>query len=234
MYMCDCYAHKVQNPPPHTIRCLKDAGPSSLWLIHRPSQELRTLKRWLFSPSLLAKYALGISQPQRQVRGANRAARAGIITANIAGKPRFIWKDGVPNIELELDYIEGCSALDALRANALSEQDIRSASRLLGQIVAKLAVAGLFHRDMTLSNIIIAEGREPIVLHLIDTVGIRPMRRSIPEFARMLERLAVQPTFEKIDIPSTIWMPLLLEALRPLAGHNRRGVLRWLKEHRQL
>lgn len=231
--MSDCYAHYVLNPPPHTIRCLKDAGPSSLWLIHRPSQELRTLKRWSFSPSLIAKYILGISQPQRQVRGANRAVRAGVDTANIAGQPRFIWKDGVPNIEIELDYIEGSSALDVLRSNTLSDQELRSASRLLGQIVAKLAVAGLFHRDMTLSNIIIEKGRDPIVIRLIDTVGIRPMRRSIPEFARMLERLVVQPAFEKIDIPSTIWMPLLLEALRPLAPYNRRGVLRWLKEHRQ-
>jgi len=232
--MRDCYAHIVQNPPPHAIRCLKDAGPSSLWLIHRPSQELRTLKRWLFSPSLIAKYIIGISQPQRQVRGAIRAAKAGVDIANIAGHPRFIWKYGVPNIEMELDYIKGCSALDAFRANSLSKQELRNVSKLLGQIVAKLAVAGFFHRDMTLSNIIIAEGRDPIVLQLIDTVGIRQMRRSIPEFARMLERLAVQPASEKIDIPSTIWMPLLLEALRPLAPHNRRGVLRWLKEHRQL
>jgi len=209
-------------------------GPSSLWLIHRPSQEPRTLKRWQFSPALLAKYALGISQPQRQVRGANRAARAGVDIANIAGQPRFVWKAGVPNIEIELEYIEGCSALDALRSNILPKQDLRNASRLLGQIVAKLAVAGLFHRDITLSNVIIEEGRDPIVIRLIDTVGIRLMRRFIPEYARMIERLSVQPADEKIDIPSTIWMPLLLEALRPLAPHNRRGVLRWLKEHRQL
>ena len=232
--MSDCYAHNVPNPPHYTIRCLKDAGPSSLWLIHRPSQELRTLKRWLFTPALMAKFILGISQPQRQVRGANRAINAGIDAAYITGNPKFVWKDGVPNIEMELNYIEGCSVLDALRTNALTEKELRNASRSLGQIVAKLAVAGLFHRDMTLSNIIIEKGSDPLALHLIDTVGIRRIRRSIPEYARMLERLAVQPAFEKIDIPSTIWMPLLLEALRPLAPHNRRGVLRWLKEHRQL
>lgn len=231
--MGECYACDVQNPPPHTIRCLKDAGPSSIWLIHRPSQELRTLKRWVFSPSLIAKHLLGISQPQRQVRGANRARRAGVDTACIAGQPRFCWKDGVPNIELELDYVKGCSVLDALRTKSLSEEELRAASRLIGQIVAKLAVAGLFHRDMTLSNLILEENENPMVIRLIDTVGIRLMRRSIPEYARMLERLVVQPAFEKIDLPPVIWMPLLLEALRPLAPHNRKGVLNWLKQHRQ-
>ena len=120
-----------------------------------------------------------------------------------------------------------------MREQKLSQTELRRASAVVGQIVAKLAVAGLFHRDLTLTNLIVKAASEPIQIQVIDTVGVRRIRRPVPEIARMLERLGVQLDASHIPAPPTAWMPLLLEAMRPLAPKTRQAVLRLLKQRRR-
>src|SRR5262245_41150249 len=115
------------DPPAHAVRTLKDAGRRSVWLIHRPQEQRRTLKRWGLGPFMLLKLALGIAQPQRQAAGARHLEKAGIDTARVAGRWRLAWNRG-PLVELELEYVEGRSALDMARDRGLAEGDLRRAS----------------------------------------------------------------------------------------------------------
>ncbi len=223
----------MPKPPAHAVKCLKSAGLNSVWLIHRPGEEPRTLKTWPVTIELLLKIILGIAQPQRQIRGAKRLARAEVDPATVCGSWRFVRRDRRSFVQLELDYVPGPSALEALREQNLSQVERRWAAAAVGRIVAKLAVAGLFHRDLTLTNLIVKEASEPAQIHVVDTVGVRRLRRPVPEIARMLERLTVQPDFNRIPVPRTVWMPLLLAAMRPLAPTTRQAVLRTLKRHRR-
>ncbi len=233
MRECCCYPRHVSKPPPHAVKCLKSAGINSVWLIHRPGEERRTLKSWPVTPGLLVKLMLGIAQPQRQVRGAKCVARAGVDPATVCRPWRFARREGRLLIELELDYVPGPSALDALNEQKFSEAEVRCTAAAIGQIVAKLTVAGLFHRDLTLSNLIVKSASEPAQIRVIDTVGVRRIRRPVPEIARMLERLGVQLSISQIPAPPAAWMPLMLEAMRPLAPKTRQAVLRSLKQHRR-
>ncbi len=223
----------MPKPPAHAVKCLKSAGLNSVWLIHRPGEEPRTLKTWPVTIELLFKIVLGIAQPQRQIRGAKWLARAAVDPATVCGSWRFVRRDRRSFIQLELDYVPGPSALEALREQNLSQAERRWAAAAVGRIVAKLAVAGLFHRDLTLTNLIVKEASEPAQIHVVDTVGVRRIRRPVPEIARMLQRLAVQPDFNHIPVPRTVWMPLLLAAMRPLAPTTRQAFLRTLKRHRR-
>ena len=222
----------MPKPPAHAVKCLKSAGLNSVWLIHRPGEGSRTLKTWPVTIELLFKIVLGIAQPQRQILGAKRLARAGVDPATVCGSWRFVRRDRRSFIQLELDYVPGPSALEALREQNLSQAERRWAAAAVGRIVAKLAVAGLFHRDLTLTNLIVKETSEPAQICVVDTVGVRRIRRPVPEIARMLERLMVQPDFNRIPVPRTVWMPLLLAAMRPLAPTTRQAVLRTLRRHR--
>ena len=223
----------MPKPPAHAVKCLKSAGLNSVWLIHRPGEGPRTLKAWPVTIELLFKIVLGIAQPQRQIRGAKQLARAAVDPATVCGSWRLVRRDRRSFIQLELDYVPGPSALEALREGNLSEVERRRAATAVGRIVAKLAVAGLFHRDLTLTNLIVKETSEPAQICVVDTVGVRRIRRPVPEIARMLERLVVQPDFNRIPVPRMVWMPLLLAAMRPLAPATRQAVFRTLKQHRR-
>ena len=223
----------MPKPPAHAVKCLKSAGLNSVWLIHRPGEGPRTLKAWPVTIELLLKIVLGIAQPQRQIRGAKQLARAAVDPATVCGSWRLVRRDRRSFIQLELDYVPGPSALEALREGNLSEVERRRAATAVGRIVAKLAVAGLFHRDLTLTNLIVKDASEPAQICVVDTVGVRRIRRPVPEIARMLERLVVQPDFNRIPVPRMVWMPLLLAAMRPLAPTTRQAVFRTLKRHRR-
>lgn len=218
----------VPDQPDHAIRCLKRAGHNSVWLIHRPRQQLRTLKRWPISPFLLLKLAMGIAQPQRLIRGGRRLARAGIRTASPVDGWSFQWRGWPPVVELELVYVPGRSGLEWARVASVDDRLRRRHGVAIGRVVAELAGAGLFHRDLKLSNLIFgdADGED---LWLIDTVGIRRMRRRDEEIARMLERVAVQALGYGLPLARASWMPALLNALRPQPPQTRRAVLRRLK-----
>ncbi len=219
----------VPDRPVHAIRCLKPAGHNSVWLINRPDQQLRTLKRWPISPILLLKLAMGIAQPQRLIRGGRRLARAGIRTASPVDGWSFQWRGWPPVVELELAYVPGRSGLEWARDASVDDQLRRRHGVAIGRVVAELAGAGLFHRDLKLSNLIFGAADDEGGLWLIDTVGIRRMRRRDEEIARMLERLAVQVLGYGIPFSRASWMPALLNGLRPQPPQTRRAVLRRLK-----
>jgi hypothetical protein len=221
----------VSSPPAHALRRLKEAGRQSVWLIHRPGEQPRTLKSWPLTPLLLAKLALGIAQPQRQLRGARRAARAGIMTAEVCGW-RICWRRPRAWMELELTWVPGRCAID-LAVEGGPDGSQRRASAAVGCVVARLVEGGLFNRDLKLSNLIVDGGEGATAVWMIDTVGIRRLRRPAVEIARMLERLAVQPAERGIVLSPPMWVPAMRRALAGLPAVTRRAVVRRLKEHRR-
>jgi hypothetical protein len=220
----------VSYRPAHAVRRLKDGGRRSVWLIHRPGQGLRTLKSWPLTPLLLLKLALGVAQPQRHGRGAKRLARAGIATPEICrcGKAR----DGL-RVELELLWCPGRDAFELMSASELTEPECRRASAAVGGIVHALIAAGLFDRDLKLSNLIVDLSPPRAVVWLIDTVEVKPLRKPVDQIARMLERLSVQPARCNVPIAPSMWIPLLRRALAGLPAATRRAVIRHLKTMRQ-
>ncbi len=241
------YAALVMSPPAHAVRRLKEAGRQSVWLIQRPGEQPRTLKSWPLTPLLLMKLALGIAQPQRQLRGASRVARAGVPTAEVCGW-RLAWgrpprpggprkKGGHgcprPRVEIELVWVPGRCAFDLVSPTSLSAPDRRRASAAVGRVVAGLVAAGLFNRDLKLSNLVVDFSAQRPDVWLIDTVGIRRLRRPVVEIARMLERLAVQPAECGIALSPAAWMPAMRHALGGLSAATRRAVVRRLRAHRR-
>lgn len=222
----------MDNPPPHAIECLKAAGRQSVWLIGRPGEEPRTLKTWPLSPALALKLLLGIAQPQRQIRATKRLTRAGLNAAPVIGRWKIILQQRIPVVQLELKFVPGRSAFELAPPRSLSDPERRRAATSIGRTVAQLTAAKLFHRDLKLSNLIIDATYPRNEVWLIDTVGVRPMRRGATQIARMLERLAVQLTVSGDRLPAVVWMPVILHALRPLPVRTRRAVVQRLKQHR--
>ncbi len=109
----------------------------------------------------------------------------------------------------------------------MADLAVATASRSAGW--ARPAGAGLFHRDLKLSNLIFGAADGEGGIWLIDTVGIRRMRRRDEEIARMLERVAVQALGYGLPLARESWMPALFNALRPQSPQTRRAVLRRLK-----
>ncbi len=219
----------VLREPEHLVRTLKTYRGQSVWLVHRPGEEPRTIKCWALTPWLLFKLLLGIGQPQRQVGGAQRLRRAGLSTPPIVGGWRMRWR-GRPVIEVELVWVEGRAALDMARDEALGQTDLEPLSRSIGRIVAGMSSAGLFNRDLKLANIIVGDDG---AVSQIDTVGVRSSRRRVRETARMVERLGVQLPVMGTRLTRAAWVPALREALRPLSRSQRRAAVQWLQAHRR-
>jgi tRNA A-37 threonylcarbamoyl transferase component Bud32 len=215
--------------PADGVVCLKQESARSVWLVQRPGQVPRVLKSWRLSPLLALKMLVGMGQPQRQVRGARGTARAGIRTPAVTRGPRLVRRGWVPVIEVELDYIAGDEAWALLRRGALDESDRMRLARECGACVARYRRAGLFHRDLKLANVIVdAQDR---LVWVIDTVGVRPMRRAAAETARMLERLMVQMREQGLDVSPPVSRSMLRAALRPLTPRERRAVGAALRLH---
>ncbi len=203
-----------------------------MWLVHRPGETPRTLKTWSATPVMCLKLALGIAQPQRQIAGARRLERAGLRTPAIPDGWRFA-RRGRSIVEMELAFVDGRSALEAVRDRTLAGPYRRAASAAVGEVVAHMVDAGLFNRDMKLANLILADSGGQTEVWQIDTVGVRPTRRRVKETARMLERLGVQLPVRESRPDPAVWLPALRRALRGLDLENRREVVRRLKAHRR-
>ena len=66
-------------------------------------------------------------------------------------------------VQLELDYVDGRSALEMARDASLRKGDLRRASDAVGRLVAGMIAAGLFNRDMILANLVI-DARNMVIL----------------------------------------------------------------------
>jgi hypothetical protein len=218
----------VTRAPAHAVRRLKDAGRHSVWLIQGPDGQPRTFKSWPLTPSMLLKLALGLAQPQRQARGAQRVAAAGVCTARVHGW-RVAWSRR--RVEMELAWLPGRSAAELVSPLVLDEAACRAVSAAAGDIVRRLVEADLFDRDLKLANLVVDRDREPVTVGLIDTVGVRRLRRPEVEIARMLERL-VEKAAGATDLTPPMWVPGLRRSLAGLPAATRRAVVARLKARR--
>ena len=227
------YPAPMPGTPPHAVRCLKEAGRRSVWLIQRPGEGSRTLKTWPLTPTIALKLLLGLAQPQRQIRGAERLAKLGIRTPSPVGRWRFLRLKIGLSLALELDYIPGRLALDVLTEGRIDPAVGRPLAAEIGAAVRLLAEAKLLHRDLKLSNIVIAEEGDRRSICVLDPVGVRPMFDRLEALLRMFDRLRVEPAEMGIDIPRWAWAAVLRETVRGLPRADRRAVIRRLKSHLQ-
>jgi hypothetical protein len=136
-------------------------------------------------------------------------------------------------IDLELEYAPGRTAweiLAGLEAGEWPDPDLLlGGAASLGRLVAQLTEARLFHRDIKLANVIVDERTVPPRLWVIDTVGVRRMRKAVAEVERMIGRCALQPLRMDAALARAVRIRMLLNALRPLASEQRRAVLQRLR-----
>lgn len=161
-----------------------------MFLVRAPDGTDELVKRWPATPWELCKLALGIAQPQRQLRGARRLIAAGVATPRPRGGVRISTLGGC-SIEIRLAWVEGESLLDTVR-QAVAEDDRARLAALgaeLGAMRERLEAHGIFHRDAKLSNFIVG-ALGPIVA--IDTVGIRASRNRAAERKRWREAIACE------------------------------------------
>ncbi len=179
-------------------------------------------------PLLAVKLVFGIDQPHRQSRGSVRTASAGVATPPLCRGPVLCWRSRALHLELEYEYVAGESGLSAAPTLGPTVADVALA-RAAGTVISRLAQARLFHRDLKLSNLVVH--RDPPSVCVIDTVGVRRMRRPDREIARMLERLAVELSEREIPLPRCITVAAVRSALERLPRPLRRAVLQRLRAH---
>lgn len=202
-----------------------------MWLVDRPGEGRRIVKRWSLTPMRAIKLLLGVSQPQRQLRGAGRLARAGIPTP----KPCRSWRIERPDrrrlVTIELEYAEGRTGWAMLNDVDVPEASQVLGARAVGTLVVAFRRAGLFNRDLKLTNLIVDHAGEEPRVWVIDPVGVRRMRDVVPHTERMLERLAVLPLYHRVPLPRAVVIAVLRSALSDLKKPRRRAVLRRLRAH---
>ena len=221
------------NETPANAVCLKSDGGHGVWLLRCPGELSRTLKVWSLGPWTLVKLVLGIAQPQRQVRGTRRLLEAGIPTPRCLGRLRVGLHRRRPVISLELEYAPGRTAWELVAREpgpqGPDDRLLLACARRLGELVARLAAAGIFHRDIKLTNVVVDTAPPEPAVSVIDTVGVRKMRRPGVEVERMLERFAIQPVVVALHLSRSLRLSVVHNALRPLPGSVRREVIERLR-----
>jgi len=220
----------VKSGPRHAVRCLKRDGRRGIWLVQRAGHRAVTVKQWPLTFSMVAKLGLGIAQPQRQRRGARRLTRAGVRTPSPRGPIRL---RGRPRrVEVEHEYVEGRTALELLREepDPIDRAHRRALVRVVGAAVANIASAGLLHRDVKLTNLVI-DDHDPPRVWFIDPVGVRRAVDPVARFVRMFDRLAVEPTNQGIDLPAWQWQPLVRAALAGVPRPMRRAIITRIRSY---
>lgn len=221
----------AEESPSHAVRCLKAEGGRQVWLVHRPGESRRIVKRWPLTVLRAIKMLAGLSQPQRQIRGAGRLGRAGIATPAPFGSCRISRPRRRPVVTIELEYVEGETAWTILADDSLTDAARIRCARAVGSIVAEFRLAGLFNRDLKLTNLIIDCAADEPIVQVIDPVGVRRMGDEVEQTARMLERLAVLPLYHRVPLPRGVVIASLRSALSGLPPAPRRAVLRRLRAH---
>jgi hypothetical protein len=221
----------AEDSPPHAVQCLKAEGARQVWLVDRPGEGRRIVKCWPLTPLRAIKLLVGLSQPQRQIRGARRLGRAAIATPRPCGSWRLTRRGLMPSVTIELEYAPGRTAWAMLNDGTLDEAVGRRASRAVGSLIAEFRRARLFNRDLKLTNLIVEwDGDEPIV-RVIDPVGVRRMRDAVLQTERMLERLAVLPLYHRLPLSRGMVIAAVRSALTGLPSAKRRAVLWQLRSH---
>jgi hypothetical protein len=215
-------------PPPHASHCLKEDDRQSVWLIEAPGEPARTLKVWTLTPILAAKLALGIAQPQRQVRGGRRLRQAGVDTPQPVGSWRLSRRDGGWVVELALEHVPGRPAQELLERAPEDATRIERCAQRVGHAVHAIASAGLLHRDLTLNNLIVDESDDDRVW-VIDPVGVRPALDRSRSLLRMFDRLLCMAADAGLRIPASVWRRTLHAALGGQPRSVRRGVFGGLR-----
>ena len=142
------------------------------------------------------------------------------------------WRRGRPVVLLEMPFIEGHTALDQLQE--AWPPDAMDLAGKLGRITGELAAAGLRHRDLKLSNVVVEDRSRDI--WLIDPVGVVPDKDFVKSLACMLERLDVEIRIGFTgNVPqlSSLRRVTLRAAIRSLERDHRRAVLQQLRAHLQ-
>lgn len=216
-----------------TIRCLKEEDLRSVWLIDIPGRGLTTLKRWPTSWSLRWKSILKQSQPHRQIAGAWKLLTVGINTPQPV-TPVYR-SDGF--YQLEMPYIEGSTTLDVLKSDLKYSYAARCIiAKELGQIVRRLANSHLRHRDLKLENVIVKPAIDDETyptLWLIDPVGIRFSSSPFHAIVCMLDRLAIQPINEGIQLPLSLQVICIRAAMASIPAKQRKVFFQMLRNRLQ-
>ena len=198
----------------------------AVWRVERPGGMVSTLKTWPTWSKCLLTFPLGIAQPQRQRRGADRLDRIGVLTPPIIAGPKVAGR----LCTLELEWVEGRTALDHCVSGDPDEVGLRMVAAQLGSNIALIAHAGYVHRDMKLSNIIIESKADGPQAWVIDTIGIRRCASKSTAIFRMVERLLVELGAHRNHLDAA-WLPLLRAALKPMSKSIRQAVLVQLRAH---
>ncbi|QDT99612.1 protein kinase family protein [Gimesia aquarii] len=212
------------------IRCLKEEDLRSVWLIDIPGRGLTTIKRWPINWKLRWKSFFKQSQPQRQISGAWKLLAVGVNT------PQPVTPVYRSNhyFQLEMPFIEGSTAFEALKRNpGSSDAELYHIARELGSIVRRLAMSHLRHRDLKLENVVVksanASQTQP-TLWLIDPVGIRFCVSPLQAIVCMLDRLAIQPINESIPLPLSLCIICIRSATQFYSSKKRRLFFRMLRK----
>ncbi|AHF00013.1 protein kinase family protein [Thioalkalivibrio paradoxus] len=222
---------KARRPPEFALRQLKNDAPRIVWLIRPPGESPQVLKILPLSPRRFLTYLLGISAPQRAVRGSGLLRRAGVAVPEVLSGPEIVFGREGSRIELRVSYVPGVSGWEVLQRVVqdpfADPRKLRAVARSLGRVVGCLIRNALFHRDLKIENFVIDAAGQ---VWIVDTDGVRPMRNRVREIERMLGRLAVQSQEAGIHIPFGVRFSLLREALRPLGREDRSAVIARLRD----
>ncbi len=221
------YSDRVDNPS-HAMERLKGHGNGyAVWRLTHMDGTESTLKSWPLLFKSLLTLPVGMAQAQRQARGTRRLLAIDVPTPVVVSGPRCI---GL-TVQLELQWIDGCTALDMLRDGDIDVSVLRAAAVQLGGIISRIATGGFMHRDLKLSNIIIERGEDGLQPWLIDTVGVRRCMSTSGAVYRMLERVQAEIRNEP-ELVGPLRMAVVRAAFRSLPRSTRRAVCRRLRSHR--
>lgn len=156
--------------PAGLLRVLKEEGGRGVYLVEDPREGRLVVKRWPNTPWDRCKRLVGLSQAQRQLAGARRLVAAGIATPEPLGGAR-VPADAPDRVEIRLRFVEGELLLERLRV--ASEEELRRLGGAMGELLARLDRARLFHRDAKPSNFVVTPTG---ALVAIDPVGVRRAR----------------------------------------------------------
>ena len=124
-----------------------------------------------------------------------------------------------------MPFINGLTASEYLAESDVSVDLVMANG--LGEAVSILAHAGLRHRDLKLSNIVVQP--ESSRIWFIDPVGVVGDRSLVNSIVCMLDRLDVEMRDGLVPRPSGVSLVVLRSAIRGLSRDDRRAVLRQLR-----